>query len=131
MTLNRKVIFLQTLSGELAVDEVVVVDAGVKIGDLQAAAIERYVVRLPVNFTARRSRVASYRGRGRQPIYGECVRPLQRTRKGKMIAATPPDRVETWNVEGRAMRAEIWENLLLPGIVPGLPGTGVSSVCHL
>jgi hypothetical protein len=111
---------LRNISGELAVDEVVVVDAGVKIGDLQAAAIERYVVRLPSNFTARRSQVAPYRGKGRKPIYGECVRPLKRIRKGKMIAATPPDRVETWNVEGHAMRAEIWQNLLLPGVAPGL-----------
>ena len=111
---------LGMISQNLAQDEVVVVDAGVKVSDLHEAAIERYVVRLSINFTARRSQVASYRGRGRQPIYGECVRPLKRTRKGKMIAATPPDRVETWNVEGRAMRAEIWENLLLPGVVPGL-----------
>jgi len=111
---------LRNISGELAMDEMVVVDAGVKIGDLQAATIERYVVRLPSNFTARRSQVATYRGKGRKPIYGQCIRPLQRIRKGKMIAATPPDRVETWFVEGREMRAEIWQNLLLPGIVPGL-----------
>jgi hypothetical protein len=109
---------LSRLSRLLALDEVLVVDAGVKIGDLQAATIERYVVRLPSNFTARRSQVAPYCGKGRKPTYGECVRPLKRTRKGNAIAATPPDRVETWMVEGCAMRAEIWENLLLPGVVP-------------
>jgi len=110
---------LRRLSRFLAPDEVVVVDAGVKIGDLQEASIERYVVRLPINFTARRSQPAPYAGKGRKPIYGPCVRPLKRTRKGKTIAATPPDRVETWMIEGCAMRADIWDNLLLPGIVPG------------
>jgi hypothetical protein len=109
---------LRRLSRHLALDEVVVVDAGVKIGDLQEATIERYVVRLPINFTARRSQVAPYGGKGRKPTYGKCVRPLKRARKGKTIAATPPDQVETWMVEGCAMRAEIWENLLLPGVVP-------------
>jgi hypothetical protein len=109
---------LRGLSRHLALDEVVVVDAGVKLNELQEAGIGRYVVRLPINFTARRSQVAPYCGKGRKPTYGTCVRPLKRARKGKMIAATPPDRVETWMVEGCAMRADIWENLLLPGVVP-------------
>jgi len=107
------------LRRELAEDEIVVLDAGVKLGEVQAAGIERYVLRLPRNFTARRSQVAAYGGRGRRPTYGEWVRPLARTRQGKTIPATPPDRVETWMVEGRSLRAEVWENLLLPGVEPG------------
>jgi len=110
---------LLRLSRNLALDEVLVVDAGVKIGDLQEATIGRYVVRLPINFTARRSQPAPYSGKGRKPTYGQCVRPLKRTRKGKTIAATPPDRVEAWMIEDCAMRADIWDNLLLPGVVPG------------
>lgn len=102
----------------LGLDQVVVVDAGVKISDLQEAEIERYVLRLATNFTARRNTPAPYAGKGRKPVYGEWVRPLARTYKGKTIAATPPDRVETWNEDGRTMRAEIWDNLVLPGVIP-------------
>src|SRR3990170_380346 len=92
----------------------------VKLVDVQAARLVGYLLRLPTNFTARRNQPAPHCGKGRKPIYGEKVRPLARTYKGKTIAATPPDRVETWTEEGVAMRAEIWENLVLPDVVPGL-----------
>ena len=88
----------------------VVVDAGVKISDLHAAGIDRYVLRLAKNFTAQRHRVAPAQRRGR---------PLPRCYQGKSIAATPPDRVETWELEGRCIRADIWEDLILPGVIPG------------
>lgn len=102
----------------LQADEVVV-DAGVKISDLYAAGIERYVVRLAKNFTAQRNQAAPYQGLGRPPIYGDLVRPLPRSYKGKLLAATPPDAVEVWQSEGRSIRAEIWETLILPGLIPG------------
>jgi hypothetical protein len=103
---------------ELAEDEVVMVDAGVKIRELQQAGVTRYVVRLATNFTARRNSPAPYSGKGRRPVYGQKVRPLPGQHKGKPIEETPPDRVETWELEGRLMRAEIWEDLLLPGVKP-------------
>ncbi len=109
---------LRQVSRGLAADEVVVVDAGVKISDLQAAGIQQYVVRLPKNFTAQRNAVAPYQGVGRPPIYGEIVRPLPRSRKGKTIAATPPDRSETWQLDGRSIRADVWDDLILPGVIP-------------
>jgi hypothetical protein len=109
---------LRLVGRDLAHDEVVVVDAGVKISDLHQAGIERYVLRLAKNFTAQRNKVVSYQGQGRPPVYGETVRPLPRTRKGKVIAATPPDRVETWELEGCSIRADIWEGLILPGVTP-------------
>jgi hypothetical protein len=110
---------LRHLSGSLAADEIIAVDAGVKIGDLQKAKIDRYVVRLANNFTARRNYPASYSNQGRPPIYGQQIRPLARTYKGKTIAKSNPDRVETWLEEGRELRTEIWDNLVLPGVVPG------------
>jgi len=113
----------QTLLGwvqrRLAPDEVAVVDAGVKLADLHRAQIERYMLRLATNFTARRNQPVTYAGKGRKPVYGEKVRPLARTRKGKTIAATSPDRVETWTDVGVSLRAEIWENLVLPDVIPG------------
>ena len=36
------------------------------------------------------------KGKGRKPVRGALVRPLPRTYKGHPIAATPPDRRETW-----------------------------------
>ncbi|MCI0520964.1 MAG: hypothetical protein L0Z70_12020 [Chloroflexi bacterium] len=37
----------------------------------------------------------------------------------KAIAASAPDRVETWTEGGMAMRAQIWDDLILPGVIPG------------
>jgi len=110
---------LSQVRRELEPDEMVVVDAGVKISDLQQAGIERYVVRLAKNFTAQRNQVAAYQGVGRPPVYGETVRPLARTYNDKLIAATPPDAVDTWQFEGRSIRAEIWNDLILPDVLPG------------
>jgi len=110
---------LRFVRRRLEQDEVAVMDAGVKLADLHEAGLELYVLRLATNFTACRNQVARYAGKGRKPVYGEKVRPLSRTRKGKLIAATPPDRVESWTENGAEMRAEIWENLVLPGVTPG------------
>ena len=102
----------------LASDDVAVMDAGVKLADVQAAGLERYLLRLATNFTARRNQPLAYRGKGRKPIYGERIRPLERSYKGKTIAASAPDRVESWTENGVAICAEIWEELILPGVIP-------------
>ena len=81
---------LSHVQKDLGDDEVAVVDAGVKIKALQAAGVDRYVVRLAFNFTARRNGLPEHT-RGRRPTYGRLVRPLPRQRKGKTLAATPPD----------------------------------------
>jgi len=110
---------LSQVRRELKEDEVIVLDAGVKISDLQEARIERYVVRLAKNFTAQRNQVAPYQGTGRPPTHGATIRPLARTYNGKLIAATPPDAVDTWQFKGRSIRAEIWNDLILPDVLPG------------
>lgn len=109
---------LKQLSRNLAEDEILVVDAGVKISDLQDAGIGRYVVRLAENFTARRNYLPVHTGRGRKPIFGERIRPLARTYKGKTLPASAPDRVVRWMEAGREMRAEIWDALVLPDVTP-------------
>ncbi len=103
----------------LAEDDLAVMDAGVRLADVQAAGLECYLLRLATNFTARRNRPLPYGGKGRKPVYGEKIRPLERSYKGKTIAASAPDRVETWTEAGVELRAEIWEELILPGIIPG------------
>lgn len=103
----------------LAPDDVAVMDAGVKLADVHAAGLECYLLRLATNFTARRNRSLPYGGKGRKPVYGEKIRPLERSYKDKAIAASSPDRVETWMEDGVAMRADVWEDLILPGVIPG------------
>ena len=100
----------------LAENEIPVFDAGFKIRELQQAGLERYEVRLAKNFTARRNVLPSYKGKGRRPEYGKLVRPLARTRKGKRIPATPPDREETWTRNGIKFRAVFWDNLVLSNV---------------
>lgn len=107
---------LQQAVVEQAADEMAVFDAGFKIGQLQAAGLPRYVVRLAKNFTARRNVLPAYPGHGRRPEYGEVVRPLARTYKGRSRPATPPDRVETWTEHNLQFRAEFWDNLVLPDV---------------
>jgi hypothetical protein len=100
----------------LAENEIPVFDAGFKVRELQAAGLERYEVRLAKNFTARRNVLPPYKGKGRRPKYGALVRPLARTRKGKPIPATPPDREETWTRNGIQFRALFWDNLVLTNV---------------
>jgi hypothetical protein len=104
------------VAATLAADEMPVFDAGFKIGELQAAGLPRYVVRLAKNFTARRNVLPVYQGHGRRPAYGDVVRPLARSYKGRSRPATSPDRVETWMEHGLEFRAEFWDNLVLPEV---------------
>jgi hypothetical protein len=109
---------LRHLKKTLAIDEILVVDAGVKISDLQEAQIERYVLRLATNFTARRNTIAPHSGKGRKPVYGQRIRPLERRYKDKTLAKSLPDQDETWSEAGRQMRAEIWAGVVLPDVIP-------------
>ena len=106
---------LRQVAQTLAENEMPVLDAGFKIRELQTAKLPRYTVRLAVNFTARRDRLPPSEG-GRPCEYGDVVRPLARVRNGKSIAATPPDRVETWMEDGLQFRAEFWDHLVLPDV---------------
>lgn len=76
------------------------------------------MVRLPKNFTARRNVAAPCSGKGRRPRYGERIRPLARTHKDKTLPAPPPDREVCWQEDGRVLQAAIWDDLILPGVVP-------------
>ena len=100
-------------------DEVLVVDAGFGVAALLTAGVTRFVTRVARNFTARRNVLPAYKGRGRGPVYGERVRPLPRTHKGKTIAATPPDATAQWVVAGRTVQAQVWDNLVLSTAKPG------------
>ena len=98
-------------------DEIAVIDAGMKISDLQEAEIDRFVLRLATNFTARRNYLPEH-ALGRKPTYGVLVRPLPRKHKGKTLAATLPDEKYAWVEHGREIRVEIWRKLILNHVVP-------------
>jgi hypothetical protein len=108
---------LQQVAEHLAVDEMPVLDGGFKLKALVQAGLERFVVRLAKNFTARRNFLPAYEF-GRPAEYGDIVRPLARTYDSKPIPATPPDRVETWHQGGLALRAEFWDDLVLVDCKP-------------
>lgn len=103
----------------LSDEDVAIMDAGVKLVDIHAAGVTQYLVRLPTNFTARRNEPMPYGGKGRKPVYGAKIRPLARGYKGNVIPASAPDRIETWTEGSAELRAEIWDNLILPGVKPG------------
>ena len=94
--------------------DVLVADREFGVALLQDAKSPAWVVRLVKNFTARRAVPPAYGGRGRPPERGALVRPLARSYRGKLIAATPPDREENWTEEGRTLRAQVWTGLVLP-----------------
>ena len=104
---------LKHVAQGLGEDEIAIFDAGFDIQQLFDAKIRRFVVRLAKNFTARRNFVVP-NDRGRPREYGQRVRPLARTYKTKQIAATAPDRIETWQAQGFEFRAEFWDDLVLP-----------------
>jgi hypothetical protein len=108
-------------SATLQRDEGLVVDAEFGVAALLTGGVPHFVARVARNFTARRNVLPAYKGRGRGPIYGERVRPLPRTHKGKIIAATPPDATAQRVVGGRLIQAQVWDNLVLSTATPGGP----------
>ena len=92
--------------------EVNVLDAGFKLSEIHEAELDSYVVRLQSNCTARRNELPAYKGIGVHPKYGEIIRPLARTHKGKEIAATQADETTQFNYEARTIQVALWRQLV-------------------
>ncbi len=107
----EKELLKQVVAG-LAEDEIVAIDAGFKLKALFQADLERFVLRLSKNFTARRNHLPEYKG-GRRAEYGEILRPLARSYKGKLTEATPPDRTEGFEEDGIEIKVEYWDAVVL------------------
>ena len=101
----------------LADDEIAVLDAGFSLKKLLEVEMERFLLRLALNATARRNYLPEYKKKGRHPEWGEIVRPLARTYKGKTLEATPADRQSEWQIENKGqsltIKAEFWDDLVL------------------
>jgi hypothetical protein len=97
-------------------DDVLVCDAGFEIRQLQDAGATRYLVRAAKNVTGRRASLAAYAGRGRPRQRGELIRPLARTYQDRVLPATGPDHVVTWQEGDAVVRAAWWDDLVLPDV---------------
>jgi hypothetical protein len=93
--------------------DVLVSDGGFPLEEILARRISRFVAKQAKNCTARRVLPPPYPGQGRPAQRGVIVRPLARSYRGRLIAATSPDRTETWQDEAVTIRADIWEGLIL------------------
>jgi len=65
------------------------------------------------NCTARRNFLPESKGRGRPLERGELIRPLARTRKGNVIAASEPDLQQSFTWQEREIRVHGWQDLVL------------------
>ena len=96
---------LKSIQFGLKEDEIVAADAGFKLKALFDARLNRLLLRLAKNFTARRNFLLKDNG-GRLPEYGDHVRPLERSYNGNLIAATVLDRTEVFQKNGVDIRVE-------------------------
>jgi hypothetical protein len=112
---------LRETMGTLATDEILIVDAGFSIEELLKHPQVAFVARQDHNVTARRNSLPVPKGKGRPAEYGQIVRPLARTYKGKTLPATCPDKVVRWKAGRHTLRAHVFENLVLPKARPGSP----------
>lgn len=105
---------LQAVAQQLERHEVLVPDGGVSLRAVQEAGVARFVLRLPLNCTARRNELPPRQTRGRPPEYGARVRPVARSSQTHHIAATPPDFEATCCVAQRTIQGQGWDDLGRP-----------------
>ncbi|MBV7338249.1 hypothetical protein KFU94_60495 [Chloroflexi bacterium TSY] len=96
----RKKLLTETKKS-LESDEVAVVDAGFTIREMLESGIDRFVLREAINCTVRRNEFPKRKEKGRPPEYGDIVRPLSRSYKGKRLEATTPDSSGRFLYSGR------------------------------
>ncbi|MBV7333847.1 hypothetical protein KFU94_37570 [Chloroflexi bacterium TSY] len=65
-----------------------------------------------INCTVRRNEFPKRKEKGRPPEYGDIVRPLSRSYKGKRLEATTPDSSGRFLYSGRLICYQAWHNLV-------------------
>ncbi len=106
-----KLTLLQEAARTLRGKEVFVHDAGVSIKEVQQVKMAHYVIRLAKNCVARWPHLPENAHGNRQ--YGDRIRPLARSRKGKETAATNDPTLETtFEYQGRTIKVHCWENVV-------------------
>lgn len=107
-----RMLLLQETVKQTATDEIIVVDGGFEVAELQTVKVKRFVIRMATNCTARLNQLPEPNQRGRRRVYGLLVRPLPRTHRDKTIAATPAHTQASFAFEGRTIRYESWHHLV-------------------
>lgn len=105
-------LLLQETVKQTATDEITVMDAEFEVAALHTANVQRFVVRMANNCTARLNQLPMPKQKGRPPEYGAVVRPLPRQRRENRIAATPAHDQGTFAFEGRTIRTQAWFTLV-------------------
>lgn len=105
---------LVTVAKSISPDEIAVLDAGFGLAELHEAKLQRYVLRMAVNCTARLNILPEYKGRGARPKYGRLIRPLSRKRRDKIIAATDAQESGSFDFQGRTIHFQAWHHLVTP-----------------
>jgi hypothetical protein len=104
----------------LGEQDVVTADRKFPVMVMLEAGMKKVVVRRASNFTVRRvlkpeKCEAMKAARGRPRKHGELIRPLARTYKGKVHAASESDETHTWtDHQGHPLVANLWRNVVLP-----------------
>lgn len=111
---------LKRIRHTLAPLGIMLADAGFGLKACHEAKVERYLIRLAKNVTARGNYLAYAAGkRGVKPSKGPRIRPLSRKYKGKEIPATPPDATCSWQLTtGETITAHSWHDLVRPDVEP-------------
>ncbi len=86
-------------------------DAKVAVPAVQEAGIERYVIRAAKNCVARWSYLPENAHGNRQ--YGHRIRPLARSRKGKVTSSTnDPSEESSFEYDGRTIKVQRWRDVV-------------------
>jgi hypothetical protein len=113
-TAQLKAQLIEQISQQQQSDELYLFDPEFTPAELVAAGLRQFVTRLAKNCVVRRNQLPDYDGRGRPPEYGEMVRPLARSYKGKRTPATPADESYSWTESvGRILTIQLWHTLVL------------------
>ena len=100
--------------------EIMLADAGFGLKACHEAQVERYLIRLAKNTTARGNYLAyAASKRGIKPSKGPRIRPLSRKYKEKEIPPTPSDATCSWQLTtGETITAHSWYDLVRPDVAP-------------
>lgn len=111
--------FLEKVAKSSVALEINVMDAGFTLSELLEKQVKQVVLRLAKNCTARRNHLPLTQKRGRPAEYGELIRPLARTHRGKLIAATAvADESGEFSQQGRTISYRAWHQLVLSETKP-------------
>ena len=111
--------FLEKVAQSSVALEINVMDAGFTLSELQEKQVKQLVLRLAKNCTARRNHRPLTLKRGRPTEFGELIRPLARTHRGKPIAATAvADESGEFSQQGRTIPYRAWHQLVLSAQKP-------------